>query len=714
VTRSDTRHICPLSWGVVPEPQIFLNYRRSNAEWRADRLYDALADEFGEEQVFKDTDTIAPGTDYALVIQEALTRTDVVVALIGPAWSDIRDDDGDRRLDNPSDLVRHELEVALERRVPILPVLVNKATMPAADELPERLRGLAAKQALRLNDDTWRATVKGELLARVRQLHEQVRARRREAAAIGVGGAFGPFRLQDLLVDDPASPRFRAEDTEAGRRVVLEVRARSDGADGRFDDTAAALATIDDPHLVPVLGGEVDGRSYLVSTEPDGKPLPEALAIATVLPAARAVATVEAVAVALGILRAAGVDVRLRAADVWLAPSGSKPAARLLPFGAFPGREHPDYAAPERLRGKQFDERADVYALACLLFECLTGGPPYPGATTEAVITGHLNKPRPHLTDAPAALDAVVRRGLAKKPAERTTTPRLLITSARAALGGPPAPATPTPGPIVDQLVAAVRKLPAQGAKARARMSTPGLRVGAALAALALAACSVAGAVWLGGVRDKQPGDPFVIDGPGVLNGLAGYVFLVALTGAIAGAATFLVGVVRARRRTPSRTDDVHAKWPAATVGGLAAVIVGGLLPFVAVASIVRYRRVPEQLLGDLWNYVLGFAALAALFVLVTYSATCWFALRERVVHTSTAVADRRFPLFVGCVALVAGALAAAIGGVVAFGVTCAVIVVGVGCLVVEAFDRASPIGSYLGGVALTVAAGAVAAVALL
>jgi hypothetical protein len=70
--------------GVVPEPQIFLNYRRSNAEWRADRLYDALADEFGEEQVFKDTDTIAAGTEYALVIQQALTRTDVVVALTGP------------------------------------------------------------------------------------------------------------------------------------------------------------------------------------------------------------------------------------------------------------------------------------------------------------------------------------------------------------------------------------------------------------------------------------------------------------------------------------------------------------------------------------------------------------------------------------------------------------------------------------------------------
>ena len=191
MTGSDTRHICPLSWGVVPEPQIFLNYRRSNAEWRADRLYDALADEFGEEQVFKDTDTIAAGTEYALVIQQALTRTDVVVALIGPAWSDIRDAGGGRRLDDPSDLVRHELEVALERRGPILPVLVNEATRPVADELPERLRGLAAKQALTLNDATWRATVKGELLARVRELHEEMRARRREAAAIGVGGVFG-------------------------------------------------------------------------------------------------------------------------------------------------------------------------------------------------------------------------------------------------------------------------------------------------------------------------------------------------------------------------------------------------------------------------------------------------------------------------------------------------------------------------------------------
>ena len=707
---------------MVPEPQIFLNYRRSNAEWRADRLYDALADEFGEEQVFKDTDTIAAGTEYALVIQQALTRTDVVVALIGPAWSDIRDAGGGRRLDDPSDLVRHELEVALERRVPILPVLVNEATMPVANELPERLRGLAAKQALTLNDATWRATVKGELLARVRELHEEMRARRREAAAIGVGGVFGPFRLQDPLVDDPATPRFRAEDTEAGHRVVLEVLARPEEADGRFDDTADALATIDDPHLVPILHGELDGRSYLVGTEPVGRPLPDALAIATVLPAARAVATVEAVAAALGVLRAAGVDVQLRAADVWLAPSGSQPAARLLPFGAFPGHEHPDYAAPERLRGKQFDERADVYALACLLFECLTGGPPYPGATTEAVITGHLNKPRPHLTDAPAALDAVLRRGLAKKPAERTTTPRLLITSARAALGGPPvvvpAAAVSTPARIVDQFVDGLRTFRVRRSGARERWSTPALRVGAALALPALAACWVAGAVWLGGRLDKQPGDPFAVDGAGLLIGLGLAVVAVAVWGGVTGAVTFLIAVVRARKHTPSWAAALEA---ASTrlpkiVGGLIAAFVGLYLPLVALASIVRSRQVPGALVGDMLDYALGFVALYGLSFLALFSLTCWFSLQNRVVHTSRAVADRQFPLFVGAVALVAGALAVAIGGVVAFGVAGAVIVVCVGCLVVEAFDRASPIGSYLGGVAITLAAGggSVAAFALL
>ena len=419
---------------------------------------------------------------------------------------------------------------------------------------------------------------------------------------------FGPFRLHDLLVDDPASQRFRADDTEGGRRVVLEVVARSEGADARSTDAAAALASIDDPHVVPVLPGEHDGRSYLLAAEPEGRPLPEALTVATVLPAARAVAAVEAVAAALGALRAAGVDVDLRAADVWLAPSGSQPAARLLPFGAFPGHGHPSYAAPERLRGKPSNERADVYALTCLLFECLTGGPPYPGATAEAVTTGHLRKPLPHLTDAPAALDDVVRRGLAKKRAERIATSRALVASARAALGGPPAavpaPAATTPGRFVDQFVGDLRTFGVRGGGARAAWSTPALRVGAALVLPALAVCWVAGAVWLGGKRDKQAGDPFDIDGAGVLFGLGGAVFAAAVWGGVAWVVTFLVAVVRARRRTPSWAAAFEASSTRLSkiVGAVTAAFAGLYVPRWRWRRSCGVDRYPERWWATSWT----------------------------------------------------------------------------------------------------------------
>ena len=225
---------------------------------------------------------------------------------------------------------------------------------------------------------------------------------------------------------------------------------------------------------------------------------------------------------------------------------------------------------------------------------------------------------------------------------------------------------------------------------------------------LGLAACWVAGAVWLGGLRDKQAGDPFVIDGVGVLLGLLGQLFAVAVWGGVAAAVTFLIVVVRARRRSPSweAAFEAPTKRPATIVGGVTAAFVGLFLPLVALASIARSRQVPGAMVGDALDYALGLIALTGLNMLALFSATCWFALQERAIHTSRAVADRQFPLFVGAVALVAAALAVAVGGWVGIGIAAVVIVLCVGCLVVEAFDRASPLGSYLGGVAMTVAAG--------
>lgn len=153
--------------------RIFVNYRRTDSAGHAGRLYDALADRFGEDAVFMDVDTIEPGTDFAEVIDKAMDASDVVLAVIGPYW--LVDTGGRRRIDAVDDFVRMELESALERGVRIIPLLVNAAEMLRPSELPASLVKLAGRQALRLRDDRWRADVARlmtslEMLEREREL----------------------------------------------------------------------------------------------------------------------------------------------------------------------------------------------------------------------------------------------------------------------------------------------------------------------------------------------------------------------------------------------------------------------------------------------------------------------------------------------------------------------------------------------------------------
>ena len=107
----------------------------------------------------------------------------------------------------------------------------------------------------------------------------------------------------------------------------------------------------------------------------------------------------------------------------------------------------PTYAAPEHLRGEPVDARTDAYSLACVLFACLAGRPPFQGAVPE-VIQGHLNRDVPALTDAvalPKAIDDVIRRGMAKSPKDRYKNCRELISAARQALAAPAMPDHTTP-----------------------------------------------------------------------------------------------------------------------------------------------------------------------------------------------------------------------------------------------------------------------------
>jgi TIR domain len=131
--------------------RIFISYRREETAYPAGWLYDRLADRFGGRQVFKDVDSIQLGDDFVEVITRAVGSCDVLLALIGDQWLTITDTHGRRRLDDPDDFVRLEIEAALTRKVRVIPILVDGARMPRADELPDSLVKLVRRQALELS-----------------------------------------------------------------------------------------------------------------------------------------------------------------------------------------------------------------------------------------------------------------------------------------------------------------------------------------------------------------------------------------------------------------------------------------------------------------------------------------------------------------------------------------------------------------------------------
>ena len=131
--------------------RIFISYRRQETAYPAGWLYDRLAGRFGGGQVFKDVDSIQLGDDFVEVITRAVGSCDVLLALIGERWLTISDEHGGRCLDDPNDFVRLEIEAALTRKVRVIPILVDGARMPNANELPDSLVMLARRQALELS-----------------------------------------------------------------------------------------------------------------------------------------------------------------------------------------------------------------------------------------------------------------------------------------------------------------------------------------------------------------------------------------------------------------------------------------------------------------------------------------------------------------------------------------------------------------------------------
>lgn len=133
-----------------PEPDhlVFVSYRQEGAEWEAGRIDDALVAEFGRERVFRDLHSMRPGRDFRDQLDAAVGRCKAMLVIIDKNWLDPPKTRGQRRIDNEEDWVRIEVESALQRHIPVVPLLLGQFRMPEAEELPISIRQLVYRQSL--------------------------------------------------------------------------------------------------------------------------------------------------------------------------------------------------------------------------------------------------------------------------------------------------------------------------------------------------------------------------------------------------------------------------------------------------------------------------------------------------------------------------------------------------------------------------------------
>ncbi len=138
---------------------IFISYRRDDSEGEAGRLYDDLVRAYGNNAVFMDVAGIAPGLDFRKAIDDNVSGCGVFLAVIGPQWATITNQDGHRRLDDANDFVRLEIASALARNIAVIPVLVHDARMPHPEQLPDNIKDLAYRNSVEISHARWNSDV---------------------------------------------------------------------------------------------------------------------------------------------------------------------------------------------------------------------------------------------------------------------------------------------------------------------------------------------------------------------------------------------------------------------------------------------------------------------------------------------------------------------------------------------------------------------------
>jgi hypothetical protein len=139
--------------------KVFISYRREDTAPYAGRIRDRLEREFGNEAIFLDVEKIPYGDNFLRVVLAEVAGCQALLALIGPTWINSQDLQGKRRLEMADDPVRLEIASALHRQIPVIPILVGKATIPQADHLPDDLKGLCERNALDVRDTSFDSDV---------------------------------------------------------------------------------------------------------------------------------------------------------------------------------------------------------------------------------------------------------------------------------------------------------------------------------------------------------------------------------------------------------------------------------------------------------------------------------------------------------------------------------------------------------------------------
>lgn len=271
-----------------------------------------------------------------------------------------------------------------------------------------------------------------------------------------VGSMFGPYHLKRLLGRGGMGEVYEAEHTVKEWTVAVKLMTAEFSKDPVFRERmkreARIAGRLQEPHVVPIHDyGEVDGQMFLEMRLVEGTDLDSVLKRFGPLTPPRAVAIITQIASALDAAHADGVmhrDVKpqniliTRDDFAYLVDFGIASATtdeKLTQLGTAVGTWK--YMAPERFSNDEVTYRADIYALACVLHECLTGAPPYRADSAGTLVSSHLMGPIPQPSairpGIPKAFDAVVARGMAKKPEDRYASAGDLALAAHEALSDP-------------------------------------------------------------------------------------------------------------------------------------------------------------------------------------------------------------------------------------------------------------------------------------